>query len=133
MEDHDDKKPLWDMLLSPEKEDREKAIELIEEHEPDLVSLEKSIGIVQLQAIGVYSVSRMSSMSSMACGRRWLTLSDVPVLARWWRSKRRLFDFETEPTEAQLKLLALRGEQRPQGRGSTSTLPSLSRLWSILV
>ena len=108
MEDHDDKKPLWDMLLSPEKEDREKAIELIEEHEPDLVSLEKSIGIVQLQAIGVYQREpdefdviygmRRALAHALRCAR---TGKVVEIEAK-------AFDFETEPTEAQLKLLALR-------------------------
>jgi hypothetical protein len=104
----EDKEPLWSMLLSKKPEDRQQAILLIEESEPELVELEESTGQVQLQPVGVWEI-RPGEMDVIFGMRR--LLAEALRCARNGKTtevESKVFTFNRKPSQAELMVLALK-------------------------
>jgi len=111
-----DKKPIWAMLFSDLPEDQVKAVELIEEHEPEIASLAKSQRAVQLEPIGIRELSDgeydviFGMRRAIAAAFNMAKYNDEPDTV-----EAKVFSFEEEPTMVQLKFMALEENDNREG------------------
>ncbi len=116
----DGKEPLWDMLTSDKPEDQAHACMLLEENEPELITLAESCRKAQLQPIGIWGVPEDKEFDVIYGMRRALALAfNHAKHADPDTIEVKLFEFDGDPNKAQLQLIA---HEENRNRKSESTM-----------